>query len=116
MPNVEFDFTMYSKEYGPIVLSAKTSLRERYKQADLEGMMLRQVHRNAKTYLITLDENEANNVNKKIQNGQVLGINSVVTATSSKFDEVLKFLKTLHYIKPEKVEIISGHRIIDIAE
>ena len=53
VPNVEFDFVAYCKECGPIILSAKTSLRERYKQADLEGMMVRQVHRKAKSYLIT---------------------------------------------------------------
>lgn len=49
IPNVNFDFVLYSKEYGPIVFSAKTSLRERYKQADLEGMMLRQVYRKSKS-------------------------------------------------------------------
>ena len=74
VPNINFDFLLYSREYGPVVLSAKTSLRERYKQADLEGMMLRQVHRNAKTYLITLNSDEAKSVNSKISNGQVLGI------------------------------------------
>lgn len=113
VPNVDFDFILYSKEYGPIVLSAKTSLRERYKQADLEGMMLRQVHRNAKTYLITLDENEAKSVNNKIKNGQVLGLDEVITATSSEFDDLIEYLRTLDYLKPEKVEVISGHRIIE---
>lgn len=116
VPNVDFDFILYSKEYGPIVLSAKTSLRERYKQADLEGMMLRQVHRNAKTYLITLNDSEAMNVNIKIKNGQVLGIDSVITATKKDFDKLLEELSNLTFYKPKKVEIISGHRIIEPME
>lgn len=113
VPNVDFDFVLYSKEYGPIVLSAKTSLRERYKQADLEGMMLRHVHRNAKIYLITLNHSEAKNVNKKISNGQVLGIDSVITATTIAFDDLLTTLKSLHFYKPETIEVISGHRVIE---
>ena len=116
VPNVEFDLLLYSKEYGPVVLSVKTSLRERYKQADLEGMMLRQVHRNAKIYLITLDHKEAKSVNNKIKKGQVLGIDSVVTATTSSFDELLDDLKSLNYFKPEKVEVVSGRRVIESIE
>jgi hypothetical protein len=116
VPNVDFDFILYFKEYGPIVLSAKTSLRERYKQADLEGMMLREVHRNAKTYLITLNDSEAKNVNTKIENGQVLGIDSVITTTKPNFDKLLEDLSSLTFYKPKKVEIISDHRIIEPME
>ena len=83
IPNIEFDFVAYSKEIGPIVLSAKTSLRERYKQADLEGMMMRQVHRRAKSYLLTLDKDEAMNVNSKIQEGKVLGDSMYVALSQS---------------------------------
>ena len=38
VPNVSFDLMIYTQEKGPICISAKTSLRERYKQADLEAM------------------------------------------------------------------------------
>jgi hypothetical protein len=34
VPNVIYDLMLYTAERGPICLSAKTSLRERYKQAD----------------------------------------------------------------------------------
>jgi len=40
-------------------LTIKTSLRERYKQADLEGLALKQVYRKSKTYLITLSGQES---------------------------------------------------------
>ena len=54
VPNVEFDVLLYTSS-RPISLSLKTSLRERYKQADLEAIALRYVHRRAKSYLLTLD-------------------------------------------------------------
>jgi hypothetical protein len=65
-------------------------------------MMLRQVHRNAKTYLITLNDSEARNVNTKIENGQVLGIDSVITAIKTDFDKLLEDLSSLTFYKPKK--------------
>ena len=112
IPNVDFDFILYSREIGPVVLSTKTSLRERYKQADLEGMMLRQVHRKARTYLITMNEVEANSVNDKIRMGAVLGIDSVVTASLSSFDVFLSELQQLDYIEPPSVQVITSNKII----
>ena len=111
-PNVDFDFVAYTREIGPIILSAKTSLRERYKQADLEGMMLRQVHRRSKSYLITLNEVEANNVNKKIKQGQVLGLDRVIVAHNETFDQLIAELKTYNYYRPEKIDILTSSRLI----
>lgn len=112
VPNVDFDFVAYSEEYGPIVLSAKTSLRERYKQADLEGMMLRQVHRKSKSYLITLNEKEARSVNRKIKTGDVLGLDDIIVATDVEFDSLIANLKKLHYKHPEKIDILTSSRLI----
>ena len=112
VPNVDFDFVAYSKEFGPVILSAKTSLRERYKQADLEGMMLRQVHRKSKSYLITLNEREATSVNAKIETGLVLGLDKVVVATDKAFDELVDELQKLNFYRPEKIEVLTSSRII----
>lgn len=112
VPNIDFDFIAYSKEKGPIILSAKTSLRERYKQADLEGMMLRHVHRKAESYLITNHVREAAGVNKKIGTGLVLGIDKVVVANSQDFDELVDHLKTFTYLIPDKVDVLTSSRVI----
>ena len=50
VPNVIYDLMFYTAERGPICISAKTSLRERYKQADLEAIALKYVHRKALSY------------------------------------------------------------------
>lgn len=113
VPNVNFDFVLYTREFGPVVLSAKTSLRERYKQADLEGMMLKQVHRRSKSYLITLNESEADSVRSKIERGQVLGIDDVILASSDRFDELVCELVNYTYIRPPEVKVITCSKIIE---
>jgi hypothetical protein len=112
IPNVSFDFIAYREEFGPIILSVKTSLRERYKQADLEGMMLRQVHRRAQSYLLTLNSSEAKSVNKKIKNGEVLGIDNVVDVTTPDFDILINTLKSMTFYTPPQINVITGQRII----
>jgi len=112
IPNINFDFVLYSKEHGPIALSLKTSLRERYKQADLEAVALKYVHRKAKCFLFTLDEKEANSVNKKIKNFDLLGIDEVCLATSKNFDEMISYFKSLKLLEPGKIKIITSQKVI----
>jgi len=112
IPNIIFDFVLYSKEHGPIALSLKTSLRERYKQADLEAIALKYVHRKAKCFLFTLDEKEANSVNKKIKNFDLLGIDEICLSTSKNFDEMINYFKSLNLLEPGKIEIITSQKVI----
>lgn len=112
VPNAIFDLMFYSKEVGPICISAKTSLRERYKQAALEGLALKNVHRNALSYLVTLDEKESINVRKKIDRGDIIGLEKVVVATTEEFDELIDKLKTYDFSEPTKVNVIETNFII----
>jgi hypothetical protein len=115
VPNVNFDFLLYSKNIGPLSISAKTSLRERYKQADLEAVSLKYVHRKSKAYLVTLDIEEARVLIAKLKNGDLLGIDDVIVATSSAFDKFVKELATHEFIKPVKVDIVTATNILEIA-
>jgi len=109
--NVKFDFVAFEKD-GPIVFSAKTSFRERYKQADLEGRFLKQVHINAKCYLMTVDEKAAINVNKKIKNGEVTGIDKAIVMTSISLDKLLHDLGKLVLFVPPQIDIVRSSKII----
>lgn len=113
VPNVNFDLIVYSKEYGPISISAKTSLRERYKQADLESVSLKYVHRKAKCYLVTMDKPEATRLSSKLKNGDLLGIDNIVMGDDESFDEMINFLKNLELEKPKAVEIITSSFIYE---
>ncbi len=114
VPNVVYDLMFYTSERGPICLSVKTSLRERYKQADLESIALKYVHRKALSYLITLNETEALGVKRKIKSGDVIGLDNVVVATSLEFNDLVNELKTFKFEEPPTVKVIQSTQVITI--
>lgn len=114
VPNVVYDLMFYSSERGPICWSVKTSLRERYKQADLESIALKYVHRKALSYLITLNETEARSVKDKIRTGDVIGLDNVIVATQPEFDELVKDLKTFEFEEPPTVKVIQSNQVVTI--
>jgi hypothetical protein len=112
VPNVIYDIMFYTEEKGPICISAKTSLRERYKQADLEGIALKYVHRRALSYLVTNNEQEATNVKNKIKKGHVIGIDDVFVAIGTEFDQLILELKKYDFSNPKPVKIIQSNQIV----
>ena len=107
VPNVQFDILCYDPRF-PTVLSCKTSLRERWKQADLEGIALKQVYRQAKSYLVTLNTDEALNVQKKIDEGDVAGLDSCLDAATSKFDDVVIGLSKFVFVEAQPKMPLKG--------
>ena len=112
VPNARFDLMFYTHEMGPIVLSAKTSLRERYKQADLEALALRAVYRRSKTFLVTLNDQEARNVQAMIQSGDVTSLNSCIVATKPEFDNLIDELHSYKMIQAPRVPIVDKGRLV----
>jgi len=112
VPNVIYDLMLFTSERGPICLSAKTSLRERYKQADLESIALKYVHRKALSFLLTLEENEAKSVKAKIKSGDVIGLDNVIVATSEEFNELIIDLKKYKFSEPPTVKVIESNQIV----
>jgi len=114
VPNVIFNLMFYTRERGPICWSVKTSLRERYKQADLESIALKYVHRKSLSYLITLNSTEAESVRNKIKTGDVIGLDDVIVATSSDFDVLVENLKTFDFEEPPTVKVIESNQIVTV--
>ncbi len=112
VPNVIYDLMFYTAERGPICWSVKTSLRERYKQADLEAIALKYVHRKALSYLITLEEKEAKSVKAKIKSGDVIGLDDVIVATTEEFNQLISELKEFEFSEPPTVKVIESNQII----
>lgn len=112
VPNVFYDLMFYTAERGPICWSVKTSLRERYKQADLEAIALKYVHRKSLCFLITLDERETVRVKEKIKTGSIIGLDNVILATGSEFDNLVEDLKTFCFEEPPTVKVIESNQII----
>lgn len=113
VPNVKYDTLLYNKEFVPISLSMKTSLRERYKQADLEAIALKYVHRKAKCILLTVEEKEAKNVKEKIKTGDVIGLDTVVLCTSFEMDDLITELKKVEFTEAGSIEIVTGQIVVN---
>ena len=78
VPDVFHDLIIYTKGDIPVVLSLKTSMRERYKQIDREGKDLKSVYRRAVIHFLTLNSKaNVERLKRKIANKDVLGIDAV---------------------------------------
>ena len=106
VPNARFDFICYRPK-APVVLAAKTSLRERYKQADLEGMALKQVYRRASCHLITTSPDEAAGVVRKITAGDVAGIDRCILAETPEFDELIAEMREMSFTEAAPIKPIG---------
>jgi hypothetical protein len=84
----EYDILVYTKEIGPIVLSCKTSLRERWKQAEFEAQLLKRDYPNSRSFLITMDP--SNSVANKIKNGPKTGLEKVMRPNQPIFDRTME--------------------------
>lgn len=111
VPNVNYDFICFDQAMGPISLSAKTSLRERWKQADLEAVALKYVHRNARSYLITLDSAVIQTRLDKI--GDCMGLNDFILADSERYDKLIAELQKRKLSKAGVIEVISSNTVIE---
>lgn len=120
VPNIDYDIIIFPKDSNgavdisaPMCLSLKTSLRERYKQADLEGKALKEVYKRAKSYLITIDKtSEIDKIANKILQKDVLGIDEVIDARSNRFDELVKYLKLYGVNTPPPIDAMVSNLIV----
>ncbi len=112
VPNINYDLLIYSTDKGPICLSAKTSFRERYKQADLESIALKYVHRRSQCYLITLSQEDAVMVNTKQKAGDVIGLDQAVCATHNDFNLLIEKIKDLNLVVAPSIDVIETNQIV----
>jgi hypothetical protein len=111
LPNNFYDVVLFTKEHGPVVLSPKTSLRERYKQADLEALALRNLFPQSRFFLISLDRDKKHiaNVKRKIAAGAIKGLTALYDETD--LDELFRQLDPLTVGEPPAGALRSGRRI-----
>jgi hypothetical protein len=108
VPDNFSDMMLGSKESGPVIISCKTSLRERYKQAGLEAVALRQHFPDAKFYLLTLDNDKCHvaRIRKKLADKELLALQAVYDETN--VDQVFAFLETLKLGPPDARVLRQG--------
>lgn len=104
VPSAIFDVFLFS-EKSPIALSIKTTLRERWKQADLEALAIKQVHKNAKCYVITLSHQEVQARRKN--DDSYAGLDGFVLADTKEFDDLVEELLQDQFIIAGTLPIIK---------
>lgn len=74
---------------------------------------MKYVHRKALSYLITLSD-EAIGVKEKIKSGDVIGLDNVVIATTTEFDDLVADLKNFVFEEPPTVKVFESSQVVTI--
>jgi hypothetical protein len=109
IPNVDYDFVIYCEDIGPLVLSAKVSLRERYKQADLEAVVLKNIHRKSESYLISANQREVQARKTKLD--EVMAISDIIYIFSSEYDDLLDYISQKKIIESPIVNTVEASKV-----
>ncbi|MDN6392031.1 MAG: hypothetical protein L0J91_08920, partial [Lactococcus lactis] len=110
VPNAIFDILLYSSEQV-FTLSLKTTLRERWKQADLEAYAVKNVLKSSKSYVITLSQREVEARRKQAKNKKDFynGLDGFVIATNTEFDDLISELKKYKFTESDTISIIKAN-------
>lgn len=110
---VIYDIVLFNEKLSPIVLSIKTSLRERYKQAFLEARVLRDVYSSSKSYLLTLNGSEYKTRKRENQQEDSPILDGVIAVDTEEFDKFLEELKNTELRKSTKQQIITQGKLFE---
>lgn len=108
----EFDLLIFTKEIGPIVFSCKTSLRERWKQAEFEAQLLKREFPDSRSFLVTMDPSESSVANK-IKNGPRSGLEKVLRSNQPAFDRVIQEIRK-YEITNAPIGLLSKSNLIKL--
>ncbi len=111
--NAIFDYVLWRDNVVPITLSLKTSLRERWKQAELEASALKDVHKKSQNYLITLDSVEVERRRSASRSSEEYSfLDRYILADTAEFDELVKYLKSGTYGAPSDVNPMRSSKVV----
>ena len=113
LPEHTFDIAAWTQQNSPVIISVKNSLRERWKQADLEGLALKAKFPRAYSYLVTQEANEAARRKQSIAAGGCAGLDEVILANKPEMDEFIEKLKGLNLIPATKIMPLNGQLFSD---
>ncbi|QYC30712.1 hypothetical protein HGD80_02535 [Paulownia witches'-broom phytoplasma] len=110
IPDIKFDLVLFTKNKRIIAFNFKTCLRDRYKQAMVEGQQLKKLDTRFEFYLLTNNEPETQRLNHKINQGKVQGINQVINLFSNSANNFLQNLITRQFIAFSNINIIKKEK------
>ena len=108
MPNDRLDISGWTGKNYPIIISCKTSIRERWKQADLEGRVLKGIFPGTKSYIVMEDDAETLTMRERIGNRKAPGIDAVFNAKTRDLDCLVDMLHGSDLVSPRSIKPLSG--------
>ena len=108
LPEHTFDIAAWTKQNSPVVISVKNSLRERWKQADLEGLALKAKFPRALSYLVTQEAREAARRKLSIEEGGCAGLDAVILANKPEMDDFIVCLGKLNLSPATAIMPLQG--------
>jgi hypothetical protein len=85
-----YDIVVYTQERGPVNLSLKTTIRERWKQADLEGAALKNVYKRSRVYVVNNSPAETEVRRRDLHN--CISIDDFIVCSDVGFDQLIQDL------------------------
>ena len=79
----------------------------------MEAIAIKQVYRRAKNHLLTASE-EANQLQSKIADGNIAGLDSCVLVQKPEFDRLLKQLRSDHFTEAEAQSPIEKGTVLPV--
>ncbi|MBS2126624.1 hypothetical protein J8J04_02935 ['Fragaria x ananassa' phyllody phytoplasma] len=107
IPDNKFDLVLFTTIKRIIAFNFKTCLRERYKQAMVEGQQIKKLDTRFEYYLLTNNETETQRLNHKIKQGKVQGINQVINLFANSANHFFQNLLTNEFIPFANINIIK---------
>ena len=99
-----FDIMLFEGD-TPLALPVKTTIRERWKQAELEAREMKRYYPGAECLLLTLSEQEVNA--RRNAPEQTTGIDRFVLANTPEFDELVEQLTKRTFTQPLSKDIVQ---------
>ena len=75
---------------------------------------MKDVHRRAKNFLVTMEKDEALSLQSKIDTGVLAGIDEAIVANENSFDRLIEFLKSLTIVDSPIFSAIKNPKKIDL--
>ncbi|XBQ83597.1 hypothetical protein PSOL_00810 [Candidatus Phytoplasma solani] len=110
IPDIKFDLVLFTKTKRIIAFNFKTCLRDRYKQAMVEGQQLKKLDTRFEFYLLTNNTTETQRLNKKIHQGKIPGINQAIDCFSPQANIFLKTLLTHRFLPFSDINMIKNKK------
>ena len=72
---------------------------------------MKYVHRKARSFLLTMNSQEAKSIKAKIPQGEVIGLDDVIDCNTDQLDDLIVFLKQMSFCESTQIDVVTGNLV-----